>query len=59
MALTAEILFVNPDYLKRLTNLNGSVEDSYIIPSVITVQAKIIQQELGTDLLHKLKSDVR
>jgi len=58
MALTAEILFVNPDYLKRLTNLNGSVEDSYIIPSVIIVQDKIIQQYLGTDLLNKLKSDV-
>jgi len=58
MSLTAEVLFVNPDYLKRLTNLNGSVEDSYVIPSVIIVQDKIIQQYLGTDLLNKLKSDV-
>lgn len=58
MGLTAEILFVNPDYLKRLTNLNGSVEDSYLIPSVIIVQDKILQQFLGTDLLNKLKSDV-
>ena len=58
MALQAEVLFVNPDYLKRLTNLNGSVEDSYIIPSVILAQDKYLQQYLGTDLLDKVKSEV-
>jgi len=58
MALSPEVLFVNPDYLKRLTNLNGSVEDSYIIPSVIISQDKYLQQYLGTDLLERLKSDV-
>ena len=58
MSLTAEVLFVNPDYLKRLTNLNGSVEDSYVIPSVILAQDKYLQQYLGTDLLNKLKTDV-
>ena len=58
MALTAEVLFVNPDYLKRITSLNGSIEDSYIIPSVIIAQDKYIQQYLGTDLLNKLKSDI-
>ena len=42
MGLTAEVLFVNPDYLKRITNLNGSVEDSYIVPSVIVVQDKYL-----------------
>lgn len=58
MALQAEVLFVNPDFLKRLTNLNGSVEDSYIIPSVILSQDKYLQQYLGTDLLERLKTDV-
>tara|TARA_R110000787_G_scaffold55416_2_gene127936 strand:+ start:11918 stop:12472 length:555 start_codon:yes stop_codon:yes gene_type:complete len=58
MALTPEILIVNPDYLKRLTNLNGSIEDSYLIPSVIIVQDKIIQQYLGTDLLNKVLSEI-
>jgi len=58
MGLTAEVLFVNPDYLKRITNLNGSVEDSYIVPSVIVVQDKYIQQYLGTDLLNALKTYV-
>jgi len=55
MGLTAEVLFVNPDYLKRITNLNGSVEDAYIVPSVIIAQDKYIQQYLGTDLLNALK----
>tara|TARA_R110000782_G_scaffold7345_7_gene24785 strand:- start:121 stop:669 length:549 start_codon:yes stop_codon:yes gene_type:complete len=58
MSLEKEILFVNPDYLKRLTNLNGSVEDSYVIPSVILAQDKYLQQYLGTELLDRLKADV-
>jgi hypothetical protein len=59
MALTPEILIVNPDYLKRLTNLNGSIEDSYLIPSVIIVQDKIIQQYLGTQLLTKVLAEIK
>lgn len=58
MALTAEVLFVNPDYIKRITNINASVEDSYLVPSVILAQDKYIQLYLGTDLLEKLKSDI-
>lgn len=58
MALTAEVLFVNPDYLKRLTNLNGSIEDAYLVPSIILAQDKYIQLYLGQDLYEKLKSDV-
>ena len=59
MALTTEVLFVNPDYLKRLTNLNGSVEDSYVIPSVIITQDKILQQYLGTDLMEALLAHIK
>jgi hypothetical protein len=58
MALTAEVLFINPDYLKRMTQVNGAVEDSVIVPAVILAQDKWIQQYLGTDLLEKLKTDV-
>ena len=58
MALTAEVLFVNPDYVKRLTQLNGSVEESVMVPAIILAQDKYIQQYLGTDLLDKLKSDI-
>jgi hypothetical protein len=58
MALTAEILFVNPDYMKRLTQLNGGVEDAVMIPAIILAQDKYLQQYLGTDLLNKLKADI-
>ena len=58
MALTAEVLFVNPDYMKRITQLNGAVEDAVIVPSVILAQDKYLQAYLGTDLLNKLKADI-
>jgi len=58
MALTAEVLFVNPDYMKRLTQLNGGVEDAVMVPPIILAQDKYIQQYLGTDLLEKLKADI-
>jgi len=58
MALTAEVLFVNPDYMKRMTQLNGGVEDSVMVPAIILAQDKHIQQYLGTDLLNKLKADI-
>ena len=58
MALTAEVLFVNVDYMKRLTNLNGSVESSYVVPSIILAQDKYMQEYLGTDLLNYLKTNI-
>ena len=59
MALTPEILFVNPDYIKRITNINGSIEDAYLVPSIILAQDKYIQLYLGTDLLNNLKADIQ
>ena len=58
MALQAEVLFVNPDYLKRLTQLNGAVEEASIVPSIILAQDKYLQQYLGTELLQALKTKV-
>ena len=58
MALTAEVLFVKTDYIKRITSLNGSVEDSVVVPAIILAQDKYIQQYLGTDLLNYLKTNV-
>lgn len=58
MALSAEILFVNPDYMKRLTQLNGAVEDATMVPAIILAQDKHVQQYLGTELLNKLKADI-
>ena len=58
MSLTAEVLFINADYLKRFTHVNGSVEEAYIQPSVMLAQDKYIQSFLGTDLFNKLKTDI-
>ena len=58
MALQAEVLYVNPDYMKRLTQLNGGVEDAVMVPAIILAQDKYLQQYLGTDLHEKLKADI-
>ena len=58
MALAPEILFVNSDYIKRYTNLNNSVQDDTIKPSIVLAQDKYVQQYLGTDLYDKLLSDI-
>ena len=44
--------------MKRLTQLNGGVEDAVMVPAIILAQDKYLQQYLGTDLLNKLKADV-
>jgi len=44
--------------MKRLTQLNGAVEDAVMIPAIILAQDKYLQQYLGTDLLNKLKADI-
>jgi len=58
MGLTKEVLFVNTDYLKHLTTLSGTVNDDYIVSSVILSQDKYIQQYLGTDLYEKIKDEI-
>ena len=58
MALQPEVLYVNPDYMKRLTQLNGGVEDAVMVPAIILAQDKYLQQYLGTDLHEKLKADI-
>jgi len=45
--------------MKRLTQLNGAVEDAVMIPAIILAQDKYLQQYLGTDLLNKLKADIQ
>lgn len=58
MAIEPDVIFINPDYLKRVTNLNGSVTDDRMIPSMILAQDKYIQVYLGTRLYEKLKADI-
>jgi hypothetical protein len=58
MAITAEVCFINADYFKRYSQVNGSVLETYILPHVILSQEKYIQSYLGTQLYEKLKTDI-
>jgi len=58
MALTAEVLFINPDYFKRVTQLSGSIDESWFVPPIILAQDKYLQVYLGTQLFEKLKTEV-
>lgn len=58
MAITPEVCFLNADYFKRYSQINGSVLESYILPHVILAQEKYIQLYLGTKLYEKLKADI-
>lgn len=54
----AEVLFINGDYIKRNSQLNGSVDDNYAFPMITLAQDKHLQLYLGTSLFEKLKSDI-
>ena len=54
----SEVLFINGDYMKRYSHLNGSVEESYIVSHLLLAQDKYIQSFLGTRLFTKLKNDI-
>lgn len=58
MPITPEVLFINSEYLKRLTPLTGAVDDAYITPAVIAAQDVKLQAYLGTRLLDALKTKV-
>jgi len=53
-----EILLLDSNYLKRITNLNGSVDDTYLPPAIIAAQDLTIQLYTGSDLLDKIKEEV-
>jgi len=59
MALSPEILFINADYIKRYTNLNNSVQDDVMKPSILLAQDKYVQQYLGTDLYDYLLAQIQ
>jgi hypothetical protein len=54
----AEVLFVNPNYLKRVTQLNGAVDENYISQAVILAQDKNVQIYLGSDLYDALRTKI-
>ena len=54
----AEVLFINGDYMKRYSHLNGSVEEAYMVSHIMLAQDKFVQSFLGTRLFEKLKTDI-
>lgn len=57
MPLPAEILLIDPNYVKKYTPVNGSVDDNFIVAAIATAQDIWVQPYLGDDLMNKLKSD--
>lgn len=58
MALTPQIIFINEDYVKAYSHIDGSVDSNDILPSIIQAQDSQIQPLLGTDLYNELKKKV-
>ena len=54
-----EILLIDANYLKRVTNLNGAVDEATLPPAIIAAQDMSIQMYTGSDLLDKLKADAQ
>lgn len=57
MAITPEVLFVNDEFMKEYTPINGSVDYKFMKPFIMTAQDKYLHQYLGSNLLNKLKTD--
>lgn len=58
MPIPAEVLLINSEYLKKVTQVNGAVDDNFIRPCIILAQDKYVQSYLGQDLMDKMKDDV-
>jgi len=51
MALTPQIIFINEDYVKAYSHIDGSVDSKDILPSIIQAQDSQIQPLLGYRLV--------
>jgi hypothetical protein len=56
MAITPEILLTTTDYVKKLTNVNESVDDNFLKAAMYIAQDKWVQPYLGDSLMAKLKA---
>lgn len=57
MAIPAEILLVNIDYVKKLTPLSTALDDAHVKAAMYVAQDKWIQPITGDSLMRKLKED--
>lgn len=54
MAIPKIYLFAHPDYVRKLTQVNLSVDDDRITPAIILAQDKHLQPYLGTRLYNRM-----
>jgi len=54
----AEVLFINDQYIKKYSQINGSVDPNLMYPSIVLAQEKYLMPLLGSVLYKKLKDDV-
>lgn len=57
MPIPAEILLVDEQYFKKITQVNGSVDPNFIYSAMYIAQDKSVQPYLGDNLMTKLKND--
>lgn len=58
MALPQSVLFIDEDYIKRYSTINGSVDPTFLEPRLILAQDKWIQPILGTNLYQTIKAAI-
>jgi hypothetical protein len=58
MPIPTEILLINCEYFKKLTQINGAVEDTFILPCITLAQDKYVQAYTGQSLMEKMKADL-
>ena len=56
MAIPTQILFIDEDYVKRFSSVNGSVDPKFLEPGILTAQDLWIQSLLGTNLFVTIKT---
>jgi hypothetical protein len=54
----SEVLFISDQYIKKYTQVNGSVDPNLLYPSIILAQEKYLMPYLGTKLYMRLKDDI-
>ena len=58
MSLPAQILYIDANYIKAYSHLDGSIDEKDILPSIIQAQDSQIQPILGTELFNALKTQI-
>jgi hypothetical protein len=58
MALPQQIIYIDAEYIKAYSHLDGSIDAKDLLPSVIQAQDSQIQPILGTKLFKALKTKI-